>query len=102
MCVLDRSALAGLKGIPCRFIDIADDVEVAVNPNRSIVAELERTTALMHKPKFAYRSSRWHLVDGKNSTNNNTLFNVALLRDEKYLVTWLRRAGRPPTVPHPL
>ncbi len=84
------------------IIDVAGDVKVAVNSNRSIVAELERITALMHEPKFAYWRSRRHLVDGENSADDNTLFDIALLGDEKYLVTWLRRANRPPAVPHPL
>ena len=60
-------------------------MEVAVNPNCSIVAELKR--------------SGGHLVDGKNSADNNTLFDIALLRDEKNLVTWLRGQAAPQPFP---
>ena len=84
------------------IVDIADDVKIAVDPNGSIVAELERTAALVHEPKFAHWRSGWHLIDGKNSTDNDPLFDIALLRDEEDLVTGLRGAGQSPAVSYPL
>ena len=43
-----------------------------------------------------------HLIDGKNPADNNTLFDIALLRDEKNLVSRARRAGQPPAISDPL
>ena len=54
---------------------------------------LREATVLVHEPKFAHWRSGWHLLDGKNSANNDTLLNIALLGDEKHLVAGL--AGRP-------
>jgi hypothetical protein len=61
-------------------------VQVPGDTNCSIVAELERATALVHEPEFAAWRNWWHLIDGKNSADNNSLLDIALLRDETDLV----------------
>jgi hypothetical protein len=77
-------------------------MEVAVDADRSVVAQLEKTTTPVYKPKLAWWSSGGHLIDGKNPADNNTLFDIALLRDEKNLVSRARRAGQPPAISDPL
>jgi hypothetical protein len=84
------------------IINIADNVKIPGDTNCSIVAELERATALVHEPEFASWRNWWHLIDGKNSADNNSLLDIALLRDKDDLVARTRRARDSQAVPYPL
>jgi hypothetical protein len=77
-------------------------MEVASDTDGPVVTKLEKAAALVDQPKLTAGRGWWHVFDGEDSSDDYALLDVAFLGDEKYLVTWGRRAYHPPTVSDPL
>jgi hypothetical protein len=83
-------------------VHIALDMKVAVYTNGPVIAEFEKATTLVRKPKLAPRRDRWHLLIRKASPNDDALLHIAFLRNEKHLVTGLGWADHSPPISDPL
>jgi hypothetical protein len=83
------------------IVDIPSNMKIAVDTNSTVIAKLEETPTLVKEPKLANGRGWGHLIDGKYSANNDTLFGIALLRDKEDLVARRRRARHPPAVSDP-
>lgn len=84
------------------IVHVALDMEIAVYANSPIVAELEKAAALMNEPKFAGGHVRRRLLVREASTNDDTLFHIALLRNNQHLITRTGGTNQSPTASHPL
>jgi hypothetical protein len=82
--------------------DISGNMEVTIDANSPIVAELERRAALMHEPEFPDRCGGRNLFNGENPADNDTLLAIAFLRDQENLVARRWQSHHSPPVPNPL
>jgi hypothetical protein len=84
------------------IIHIPLDMKVAFHANGSIVAKLEKTATLMHKPKLTRWCHGWHLLIRKAPANDNALLHIPFLGNEEHLVAWIGWADHSPATSHPL
>jgi hypothetical protein len=77
-------------------------MKVTVYADCSVVAKLEKTSVLVHNPKFAPWRNRRHMLIRENATDDDALLDITLLRNKQDLITWRRGTNHSPAVSHPL
>ena len=84
------------------IIYITVDVEITAHLNCSIVTQFKETAGLVNEPKLAARRNRWFLPVGIAPTNNDTVFDVALLGHQQHLISRIWWADHSPAISDPL
>ncbi|OIQ71780.1 hypothetical protein GALL_465970 [mine drainage metagenome] len=83
-------------------VNIARDIQTAIDADRSVIANLQRRSAGMDKPQLAAGGGWGHLLAGKQATDDNALFDVALLGNQGDLIAGRGRTDHTPTAANPL
>lgn len=83
-------------------VHIALDMKVAVHADGPIIAKFQEAATLMYKPELATWRRRRHLVIGEATSDDDTLFYVAFLGNQKHLITGVGWAGHSPSAADPL
>ena len=83
------------------IVNITDDVKIAIHAYRSIIAKLDEAAALVNEPEFAAGRGRGCLLRRKRASDDDTLLDVALLRDQQHLIAGSRGTDDTPSVACP-
>jgi hypothetical protein len=83
-------------------VHVTLDMKVAIHANGPVIRKLEKAATLVHEPEFTIGYCGWHLIIRKASSNDDALFHVAFLGNEKHLITRVGWAGHSPPVSDPL
>lgn len=78
-------AASGVRHVS-RGEQISRQMEVAIDPDRSVGNELYKGTGLMHEPQFAGRCL-WSIgLVGPRAPDDNSVLNVAFLGEDENLI----------------